>query len=137
MNVLPILKTDFVEVCEAQINGTLNDLNVEFEKKATVCKYVVPNGYPDNPCKGDKIEVGEIPEGVKVYYASVDQREDGLYLSGSRAVAFVGIADTLGEAEKLAQSALYSVKGPVFYREDIGTAKLVQKRVDHMRELRG
>lgn len=136
MNVLPILETDFVEICEAQINGTLDELQIKFQEKATVCKYVVPNGYPDNPCKNEKISVGEIPAGVKVYYASVDQRGDDLYLSGSRAVAFVGIADNLSDAEKLAQSALGSVKGPVFYREDIGTRELVQKRVDMMKKLR-
>jgi len=137
MNVLPLLKSDFVAICEAQIAGTLNEVEVEWEKQATVCKYVVPEGYPDNPCKGDKIEVGEVPDGVRAYYASVDEREDGLYLSGSRAIAFVGIAGTLAEAEKLAQSAVGSVTGPVFYREDIGTAELIQKRIDHMKEVRG
>ncbi len=137
MNVLPLLKSDFVDICEGIIHKTLDQVECEFEKKATVCKYVVPNGYPDNPCKGDKIEVGEVPEGVKIYYASVDQREDGLYLSGSRAVAFVGIADSLEEAEKLAESAVGSVIGPVFYRKDIGTAELVAKRVEMMKEIRG
>ena len=136
MNVLPLMNGDFVDVCEGIINRTLDQVEVSFENKATVCKYVVPDGYPDNPCKGDKIEVGEIPEGVKVYYASVDDKEDGLYLSGSRAVAFVGIADTLEEAEKLAQSAVGAVKGPVFHRKDIGTAELVGKRVEMMKEIR-
>ena len=136
MNVLPLLKSNFVEICMAQIEGNLDQVKVEFDHKATVCKYVVPDGYPDNPCKGDKIEVGDVPEGVRAYYASVDKREDGLYLSGSRAIAFVGVADTLVEAEKLAQSAVGSVSGPVFYREDIGTAELIQKRIDHMKEIR-
>ncbi len=137
MNVLPLLKTDFVDICESMINGTLDQIQVEFEKKATVCKYVVPEGYPDNPCKGQKIEVSGVPDGVRVYYASVDQKEDGLYLSGSRAIAFVGIADTLEEAEKMAESAVSSVKGPVFYRKDIGTKELIQKRVEHVKSLRG
>lgn len=136
MDVLPLMKTDFVEVCEAILNGTLDQITVEFEKKATVCKYLVPNGYPNKPVAGEKIEVGEIPAGVKYYYASVDQKDDGLYLSGSRAVAFVGIADTLEEAERLAESAVGSVEGPVFYRKDIGTKELIQKRVDMMKELR-
>jgi phosphoribosylamine---glycine ligase len=137
MNVLPILESDFVDICEAIINKTLDQMDIVFENKATVCKYVVPDGYPDNPVKGEKIEVGEIPEGVNAYYASVDEREDGLHLSGSRAIAFVGIADSIAEAEKLAQSAVGAVKGPVFHRKDIGTAELVQKRVEHMKELRG
>jgi phosphoribosylamine---glycine ligase len=137
MNVLPLLKSDFVEICEAMIEGRLDEAEVEFEKKATVVKYVVPEGYPDAPVKGEKIEVGDVPEGVKAYYASVDKREDGLYLLGSRAIAFVGVADTIEEAEKLAQSAVASVTGPVFSRADIGTAELIQKRLDHMAELRG
>lgn len=137
MNVLPILETDFVEICEAVINGTLNKIEVKFAQKATVCKYVVPEGYPENPVKGEKVEVGEVPAGVKLYYASVDQKEDGIYMSGSRALAFVGIADTISDAEKIAASALSTVSGKVFYRDDIGTDALIQKRVDHMKEIRG
>lgn len=137
MNALPLLKTDFVDLCEAIIAGTLADLRVEFENKATVCKYVVPEGYPDKPVKGEKIEVGEVPEGVSTYYASVDAREDGLYLSGSRAIAFVAASETLEEAEKLAASAVDSVKGPVFYRTDIGKAELINARVKMMKDLRG
>jgi len=101
-----------------------------------VCKYIVPEGYPDSPVKGEKIEIGSIPDGVKTYYASVDQREDGLYLGGSRAIAFVGIADELDEAAALATSAMDSVRGPVFYRKDIGTKELIQKKMDMMTGLR-
>ncbi len=136
MNVLPLLQSDFIAICEAIITGTLDQVPVEFEKKATVVKYVVPEGYPENPKKCEKIEVGAVPGGVKFYYASVNQKEDGLYLSSSRAVAFVGIGNSLSEAEQLSQSAVSSVKGPVFYRSDIGTAKLIQKRVEHMKQLR-
>ncbi len=136
MNVLPILKTNFVDVCEAVIHGDLANLKVEFDNKATVCKYIVPEGYPENPVKGEKIEVGAVPEGVKMYYASVDAKEDGLYLSSSRAIGFVGVADTLPEAEKLAESACGSIKGPVFYRKDVGTEELIQKRVEMMEAIR-
>jgi len=137
MNVLPLLKTDFVDLCEAIISGELDKLDVEFEKKATVCKYVVPKGYPDEPVKGEKIEVGKIPAGVRTYFASVDSKKDGLYLGGSRAVAFVGIANTLAEAEKLASSAVQCVKGPVFFRTDIGKKELIDTRVEMMKKLRG
>lgn len=137
MNVLPILKSDFVTLCEHVIDGTLHMYDARFDHKATVCKYVVPEGYPENPVKGEKIEIGQVPEGVNLYYASVDEKEDGIYMSGSRALAFVGIADTINEAEKIAASALKSVSGKVFYRDDIGTDALIQKRVDHMKEIRG
>lgn len=142
MNVLPIMKTDFVEVCEAILCGTLNKLKVEYEKKATVCKYIVPEGYPDKPQAGGKITLeatGKRQEStgeLKMYYASVDQKDDGLYLSSSRAIAFVGVADTLQAAEKIAEAACDSVKGPVFHREDVGTQQLIKKRVEMMKKLR-
>ncbi|MDH5597197.1 MAG: phosphoribosylamine--glycine ligase, partial [Candidatus Peregrinibacteria bacterium] len=128
---------DLVDIFEAQIKGNLHEIEVKFSKKATVCKYVVPEGYPTNSRKGDKIEIGEVPDGVSYYLASVDQREDGLYMLGSRAIAFVGMADTIEEAEESAQAGVESVSGPVFYRSDIGTQALIEKRVQMMRELRG
>ncbi len=136
MNVLPLLNSNFAEVCEAIIHGDLDRLKVEFAQKATVCKYLVPDGYPDKAVKGQKIEIGKVPPGVKMYYSSVDQTDEGLILSSSRAVAFVGIADSIVEAEQLAESTCGSVKGPVFHRKDIGTAELIAKRVAMMHELR-
>ena len=136
MNALSLLETDYVDILKATIDGTLDQLKVKFTKKATVCKYVVPEGYPTNPKKNEKIEIGDLPENIEYYLASVDQREDGLYMLGSRAIAFVGIADTIEEAEQIAQKGVEAVKGPVFYREDIGTKELIQKRIDMMDELR-
>ncbi len=136
MNVLPLLQSDFVEICEAMIDRSLDQVAVMFEQKATVCKYVVPNGYPGSPVKGEKLTLPELPAGVRMYYASVDQQGDDLVLCGSRAIAFVGIGDTLEEAERLAESAASAVQGPVFYRKDIGTHALIQKRVDMMKEIR-
>lgn len=135
MNVLPLLKTDFVVICKAIIEGTLNKVKMQFAKKATVCKYAVPEGYPDDPIANKKIDLKEVPKNAKVYYASVDQKEDGLHMSKSRAIAFVGIASDLEEAEVIAEDAVCSVKGPVFHREDIGTKELIGKRVKHMERL--
>ncbi|MBN2306725.1 phosphoribosylamine--glycine ligase [Candidatus Peregrinibacteria bacterium] len=137
MNALSLLETDYVDILKATIDGTLDQLKIKFSRKATVCKYVVPEGYPTNPKKNKKIEIGELPENIEYYLASVDQREDGMYMLGSRAVAFVGIADSTEEAEAIAQKGVEAVKGPVFFREDIGTKELIQKRIDMMDELRG
>jgi phosphoribosylamine-glycine ligase len=136
MNVLPILSSDFIELCLGVTNGALAKVKADFEKKATVCKYVVPQGYPDNPVRSEKIEIAPATK-AKVYYASVDQRPDGLYMSGSRAVAFVGISGEFTEAERIAEEAVKSVKGKVFHRPDIGTKPLLDKRVRHMQMIRG
>ncbi len=134
MNVLPILKSDFIDICYGVING-LSKVKAEFEGKSTVCKYVVPKGYPENPAKGEKIEISPSSK-ASMYYASVDKKPDGLYMSGSRAIAFVGISEDFGEAEKIAESAVGLVRGNVFHREDIGTRELLEKRIKHMEMLR-
>ena len=95
MNILPLLKTDFVSICRHIIAGTLDQLKIEFALKATVCKYVVPKGYglpadhSDAASSRAKIEVGDIRK-ARLYYSSVDKKEDGLYLSSSRAIGIVG-----------------------------------------------
>jgi phosphoribosylamine---glycine ligase len=135
MNVIPVLKTNFLSVCQATAEGRLSEIKGEFEKKATVCKYIVPEGYPDEPKTG-KIAV---PNGLKakVYFASVEERADGIYTTKSRAIALVGIADSISEAEKIAEEAASKIKGRVYHRKDIGTEQLLQKRVEHMKNILG
>jgi phosphoribosylamine--glycine ligase len=136
-NVFPILASDFVDVCRAVVSGNLANTPLEFENKATVCKYVVPNGYPENPIKGEEIKVFGLPENCKAYYASVDLDAEGrLRLGGSRAIALVGIADSLAKAERIAEEGVKSIEGPVFHRRDIGTEALINRRVIHMQNIR-
>jgi len=136
MNTLPLMKTDFVSVCQAICDGTLDKINVEFLKKATVCKYAVPKGYPDSPVKNVPVDVTGVPDNALLFYASVDKKDDELIMTGSRAIGIVGVADTLEEAQKISEDAVSAVIGDVFHRTDIGTAKLIQKRIDHMEKLK-
>lgn len=142
MNIMPILRTDFIDVCQAIIEGQLDRIDITFEKKATVCKYVVPKGYglppdhPDNASQSSRIEIGEINK-ARIYYSSVDQRADGVYMTSSRALGVVGIDDGLAEAERIAEEAVTAIRGHVDHRRDIGTEQLIRRRVDHMRNLRG
>ena len=139
MNLLPVLKTDFVEVCFAIANGELDKLNIEFDNKATVCKYLVPDGYPLNPVKDKEIFVEEdkiAKTGAILNYASINEKDGELYITGSRSASVVGVADTIEEAEKIAENAVQYIKGEVFYRKDIGTEKLINKRIVRMKELR-
>ena len=136
MNVLPILKTNFVDICKAVADSSLHKIKPAFERKATVCKYVVPEGYPDKPVTG-KIEVPFCSPKSRAltFYASVEEKKDGLYTTKSRAVAFVGVADNIESAERIAEEAASKVKGAVYHRKDIGTNALIQKRVEHMGRL--
>ncbi|ASJ11622.1 phosphoribosylamine--glycine ligase [Thermococcus thioreducens] len=133
MNVLPLLKTSLVDIAEGIVDGSLG--KAEFEKKATVVKYLAPKGYPLNPIKGVRVQVDEeaiVEAGARIYYASIDEN---FTLLGSRAIAVVGIADTLEEAGRIAEKAVPHVKGELFYRGDVGTRESVEKRIRLMKEL--
>src|SRR5205823_5299462 len=133
------LKTDFAELCEAIINEKLDSLKITFAPRATVCKYVVPEGYPGCPRKNEIVDLANVePESdsLKIYEAAVEPLDQRRYnLTGSRAIAFVGIGNNVHEAERVAEKAASAVRGPVYHREDIGTEALIAKRVRHMKSL--
>lgn len=137
MNVLSILQSDFVGICEGILHETLDQIDIDFARQATVCKYAVPAGYPDDPVKGESIDISDVQNRDRLYFASVDDTGKGLTEAGSRTVAYVGIADSLSDAETEAETAMAQIKGPLFHRSDIGTNALIRKRIDHMKELRG
>jgi len=136
MNVLSLIESDFIELCQAIVDGSLNNYKIQFGDKATVCKYAVPKGYPDKPVKNLPIDVSSSADLGNLYYASVNINDGVLVEAGSRTIAVVGIANSLKEAEQIAEKEIRNIEGPLFHRKDIGTAKLVQKRIDCMNNLR-
>jgi len=137
MNVLPLLQTDFVDLCQRIVDGNLK--NAFFENKATVCKYIVPRGYPETGKPEQILDVNEAKineEGALVYYAAVNQKDDKIYTSASRSLGLVGIGDKIVEAEEICERVTRYVKGDVYHRRDVGTSNLIQKRIEHMENIR-
>ena len=169
MNVIPLINTlsdnsdnsrSFLDICIDVAQGDLNNKTnkmvnkIRFDKKATVCKYLVPEGYPDSPVGNEKITVdmkvdtknmnnksdkknNGCENSPRFYWSSVSEKEDGIYSSNSRTIAVLGIHENIEEAENIAQRGVESVKGKLRYRRDVGTKHLIQKRMDHMKRLRG
>ena len=71
-----------------------------------------------------------------LFFASVGIKDGELIEEGSRTVACVGKGRSIHEAEKIAEKEISSVEGPLFHREDIGTRKLIKKRIAHLESLR-
>jgi phosphoribosylamine-glycine ligase len=137
LNLLALLETDFVAVCRAVATGTLHTLAVNFAPLASVCKYIVPQGYPDAPRTGEPVNLPtELPPNVSLYLGAVDERSGQLIATGSRTAAVVATAPTIAAAESLCEKVIAQIPGPFFHRADIGTTALIQKRIDHMRSLR-
>ncbi len=136
MNVLSLLSSDLSEIVCRIAEGSLALSHVAFEPLATVCKYLVPEGYPETPHAGDPITLPKDPQAL-LYYANVEKNASGsLVTQTSRTLAYVGLGETLQEAERDAEHAASGVQGPVRYRRDIGTRALLDRRIAHMKELR-
>ncbi len=142
MNVLPLLDGDWFELCRAAATGRLGALATRWRRRATVCKYVVPEGYPGPVPSGGEIDLASGPDdgddvaGGGLFWSSVRAEPGAKVLLGSRACAAVGVGDTLEEAERRAEALVERVSGPVRHRSDIGTRALVERRVAHMAALR-
>jgi phosphoribosylamine--glycine ligase len=143
MNVLPLLKQDFVEVCFRWLEGRLTRL--EFEELASVVVYATPLSYGGyatytGPAKVDLTGAEKMREEVgdrlRIYPGSMELRGDGCYALGSRTVACVGIGGSLEEARRIAYSAVRRIDGPLRHREDIALQEYIQRSVERVRKLR-
>ncbi|TRO51068.1 phosphoribosylamine--glycine ligase [Candidatus Bathyarchaeota archaeon] len=116
MNVLSLLEKPLTEVGFGISEGKLP--NLSFQKKATVCVYIVPDGYPDAPVKDQPLTVGE---GIKsdIYYASVYDDNGVIKTTTSRAIALLGKGDSVSEARSMVYGDVDRVSGRVRYRSDI------------------
>jgi phosphoribosylamine--glycine ligase len=136
LNVLTILESDFVAICQAMITSNLTPELVQFSRQATVCKYAVPEGYPDAPVKNVEVDICAVKNKSNLYLAAVNVMDGKIYATGSRVAAYVGVEASISAAESIAEKEICAIGGPLFHREDIGTDALVQRRIDNMRELR-
>ncbi len=140
MNVLTLLRGDFVKICQGMADGNLaNGLN-QFDRKASVCKYVVPAGYGSKPLAGEEIKVDEkgiSDAGAVLYYASVNEKDGKVYTTTSRSVGIVGVSDEIDEAERIAENAIGHVSGKIFVRHDIGKRAMLEAKVVRMNGIRG
>jgi len=152
INILPVLKDDFVDVCFKILEGTLT--RIELEKSATVVTYKVPpnyGGYIDRfPELVNRNEIGKPVdltkayelvkkyEGkIRVYPASMDLRNNETYALKSRTVAAVGISETIEAARQISLEGIKAIEGgALWYRADIASEQHIEKSIRHMEELR-
>lgn len=136
INILPLFEGDFADCCFQLTQGKLHTVKAAFKPLATVCKYAVPIGYPDNALKNIAIDTDSVANKDCLYYAAVDERNGQLFATGSRAIAVLGQAADLQTAEQMAETEIARIQGELFYRRDIGTQPLIQRKIQHMEQLR-
>ncbi len=139
MNVLSILEGDLYSIFESMAKGTLANAKISFAKKATVCKYLVPQGYPETSEADLPLNInwgGVSSAGAKLYFASVYEKLGKIYTQKSRSIGVLAVADSIAEAEKAAEKGCSCVSGQLRHRKDIGTKALLNKKIERMVKMR-
>ncbi len=124
--VLPRMKNDLIEVMEACMNGTLDQIDLQFEDNAAVCVVLASDGYPVRYEKGFLIHGLERFEGQDHYFcfhAGTKQTPEGIVTNGGRVLGITAKGKDLKEARKNAYAATEWVSFENKYmRHDIGKA---------------
>ncbi len=124
--VLPRMKNDIIDVVEACIDGTLDQIELEFEENAAVCVVLASNGYPERYEKGHLITGMERFKGQDGYYlfhAGTRQTEDGVVTNGGRVLGVTAKGKDLKQAREHAYQATQWVQfANKYMRNDIGKA---------------
>lgn len=124
--VLPRMKTDIVDVFNACVDGTLDQIGLEFEDNAAVCVVLASDGYPVSYKKGYVIhglETFQDKDGYYVFHAGTAASPDGIVTNGGRVLGVTAKGADLKEARANAYEAVKWIDFEnKYFRHDIGKA---------------
>ena len=121
--VLPLLKSDLLEIMQAVTEERLAECEVEFADQNACCLVIASGGYPVRYNKGYEIDIkGDIDN---LYFAGAALKDGELFTSGGRVLGITAIADSLkGAIDKAYEQAKYVDFKDAYYRKDIGARAL-------------
>jgi phosphoribosylamine--glycine ligase len=120
--IMTRLKSDFLTVLEHACNGTLDKVELEWDRRTAVGVVMAAAGYPETPSKGDIIDgiPPETPESV-TFHAGTRLLDGTLQTSGGRVLCVVGLGDSVKMAQKQAYETVDKIHfNGAQYRRDIG-----------------
>ncbi|MEJ6950486.1 phosphoribosylamine--glycine ligase [Natronospora cellulosivora (SeqCode)] len=121
--VLPLLKTDLIEIIEAVIDGKLDKIDIEWYDKKALCVIMASGGYPLEYQKGKEIsgiEAAEEIDNLIVFQAGTELKDGSLLTAGGRVLAATALADDFESCFQKAYQAVELIKfNKAHYRRDI------------------
>ena len=120
--IMARLKGDFSKVVEHAIAGTLNQVELEWDRRTALGVVLAAHNYPDTPRKGDRISDIPAETADSVTFHAGTQLVDGkLVTSGGRVLCVVGLADSVRSAQSVAYETVNRISfDGMQYRNDIG-----------------
>jgi phosphoribosylamine--glycine ligase len=120
--ILMRLKSDLLELVDHAIDGTLAEVEAEWDRRAALGVVVAAHGYPGEPRKGDPIESlpDDAPD-MHVFHAGTAERDGKVVTSGGRVLCVTALGDKVKIAAERAYAAAAQVRfDGMQYRRDIG-----------------
>ena len=118
--VLPMLKTDLMDIFEAVTDGRLSDVKIEWEQGACVCVVLASGGYPVSYRKGEVITIGDVGD-CTVIHAGTALKDGRLVTNGGRVLGVVAKGADIDAARAKAYAAVKNIHwNGMQYRTDIG-----------------
>jgi len=140
INVMSLLEGDVPILMSDLAEGVLDQGQVCFTPAASLCKYLVPEGYPDDPGEplNFSLDVDLIEgSGFSIVYASVERAGDAYRTLGSRTLAIAGLGESPGQISERMEALLMEVQPPgLRHRQDVGDAGVMQAKIDRMHSIR-
>jgi phosphoribosylamine--glycine ligase len=127
--IMARLKGDFSVVVEHAIAGTLDKVELDWDRRYALGVVLAAHGYPDTPRKGDRIsEVPAETADCVTFHAGTQLENDVLTVTGGRVLCVVGLSDTVRGAQSVAYQTVNQISfDGMQYRHDIGNRALARK----------
>ncbi len=125
------LKSDFVDLLEAAVDGSLDRIEAEWDRRVALGVVLAAANYPDTPRKGDVIHgLGKLPDDAHVFHAGTVSNAAGQVLtSGGRVLCVTALGDSVKMAQKRAYEVVDQVRfDGMQYRRDIGYRALSPRK---------
>ena len=119
--ILPMLKTDLLEIFEAIVDERLDEVEIEWEKGACVCLVLASGGYPEKYEKGKEISIGNLDKDVILCHAGTAEKDGKLVTSGGRVLGVCAKGEDIEAARKKVYVNAEKIRfDGMYYRKDIG-----------------
>ncbi len=128
--ILLRLKSDLASLIEHAVDGKLDLIEAEWDRRTALAVVLAAQDYPENPRKGDAIEgLPDELEDCKVFHAGTALHDGQLVTSGGRVLAVTALGDNVKIAQKRAYDVVTGIRySGMQYRKDIGWRALERKK---------
>jgi phosphoribosylamine---glycine ligase len=133
INILYVLKDNVADKVLSLMEGV--KIELDFESKATVCKYIVPESYPEK--LNQTLDISFSPQkikniGVDFYYSAGRDENNKLNVGEERGLAFIAKDNSISEANERIEKAISLIRGNFRYRDDIGTKEMINYKENYV-----